>query len=364
MSYIEAIKVALLVFPILAFLFTIPFILKQYHKYGSINKLRVLIIYSFILYLICVYFLAIFPLPDMNQLDMNSPIWQLVPFHFILDIMQDVSYKSVWSVLSCPSVYTVLFNILMFIPFGIYLRYYFKKSLKKTIVFSFLFSLFLEVTQLTGLYFIYPHPYRLFDVDDLIINTFGGIVGYFVSSLFIKFLPSRDEIDNSSFEAGKQVSGLRRLTRFCLDGLLWFVFTGILYVIFRTDYVIIISLIIYYVIIPSIFGGQTLGSRYLKVRLIFPNNKFWRLLLRLILVLLYYFVIPLGLGYLIIFMTRTFSISSILVFMLIVVYILLLGIFYLINLTNIFKRKILFYDRLTKGEYVSTILENKEDTYD
>ena len=33
-------------------------------------------------------------------------------------------------------------------------------------IFSFLLSLFFEVTQLTGLYFLYPGSYRLFDVDD------------------------------------------------------------------------------------------------------------------------------------------------------------------------------------------------------
>ena len=48
MTYLKTIKIAILIFPIIAFLFTIPFILNQYHKYGSINKLRVFIIYSFI----------------------------------------------------------------------------------------------------------------------------------------------------------------------------------------------------------------------------------------------------------------------------------------------------------------------------
>lgn len=360
MSYLEAIKIAILTFPFLAFLFTIPFILWQYHKYGSINKLRVLIVYSFILYMICVYFLAIFPLPDRDSIDMNSPVCQLIPFNFISDIIKEVSFDSIWGVLSDSSVYTVLFNVLMFIPFGMYLRYYFKNSLKKTVLFSFIFSLFLEVTQLTGLYFIYPHPYRLFDVDDLIINTLGGITGYFIMGLFTDFLPSRDEIDISSLEAGKKVSGLRRFTRFCLDIFLWFLFTVILS-IFNIKYVFICSLIIYYVIIPYLFNSQTIGAKFLNMKLAFPNKRLIRLLLRLILIILYYFVVPLGLGYLLIFMTRNFSISSILVFVLMVIYVLLLGIFYLVNVTNIFKRKVLLYDKLVKGEYVSTIGEDVKD---
>ena len=67
MVYIENIKTALLFFPLIAFLFTIPFMLIQYHKYGAINKFRTLIVYSFILYIITVYFLVILPLPTKEH---------------------------------------------------------------------------------------------------------------------------------------------------------------------------------------------------------------------------------------------------------------------------------------------------------
>jgi glycopeptide antibiotics resistance protein len=42
---------------------------------------------------------------------------------------------------------------------------------------TFLLSLIIESAQLTGLFFIYPGSYRLFDVDDLITNTLGGFLG-------------------------------------------------------------------------------------------------------------------------------------------------------------------------------------------
>ena len=362
MSYLEAIKVAFLTFPFLAFLFTMPFILWQYHKYGSINKLRVLIIYSFILYIISVYFLAIFPLPDRDSIDMNSPVAQLIPFNFVLDIIKKSDeIKNVWLFFQSSSVYTVLFNILMFVPFGMYLRYYFKNDLKKTVIFSFIFSLFLELTQLTGLYFIYPHPYRLFDVDDLVINTLGGVIGYLVMGIFMKFLPSRDNIDFQSFEEGKKVSGLRRMTRFGLDVFLWMIFTGILGSLINVNHISFISLIIYYVIIPFILNGQTLGSKFLNMRLVFPNKRLLRLCLRLFLIILYYVIIPFGFGFLFIFVIKNFSLPNVLVFVIGTIYVLLLGIFYLVNVTNIFKRKILFYDRILKGEYVSTIGEEEQN---
>lgn len=363
MSYLEAIKVGFFVFPILAFLFTIPFILWQYHKYGSIHKLRVLIIYSFILYMICVYFLAIFPLPDRDSIDMNSNVCQLIPFMFINDIIKEsFQFESIFDFISNSSVYTVLFNILMFIPFGVYLRYYFKSSFKKTLLLSFLFSLFLEVTQLTGLYFIYPHPYRLFDVDDLIINTLGGIIGYFVASLLMKFLPSRDNIDLSSIEEGKKVSGLRRATRFCLDAFIFIFFTGILRVFINNDRVIYLSLIIYYVVISFMCKGQTFGSKFLNMRLEFADKGLFRLFLRLILVILYYVIVPFGLGYVFLFLTR--NLSDILVFVLGALYIILVGIFYLVSFMNIFKRKVLIYDSLSGLRYVSTIGLEKCDEED
>ena len=56
-SYIDIIKTAIMFFPFIAFLISFPFILIQYHKYGSISLLKVLIIYSFTLYLLSAYFL-------------------------------------------------------------------------------------------------------------------------------------------------------------------------------------------------------------------------------------------------------------------------------------------------------------------
>ena len=64
-------------------------------------------------------------------------------------------------------------NVIAFIPFGYLLPKMVKKKprLFHTVLFSFEFSLLVELTQLisrTG----------SFDVDDLILNTYGGLIGY------------------------------------------------------------------------------------------------------------------------------------------------------------------------------------------
>ena len=267
-GYIEAIKTAILIFPIIAFLFTLPFILQQYHKYGSIHKFRTLIIYSFILYMITIYFLVILPLPSINDVTKPDKMMNLIPFSFVDDFINKSSFilndpSTYLTALSSFSFYVAAFNILMTIPFGMYLRYYFKCSFKKILLFSFCLSLFFELTQLSGLYFIYPYPYRLFDVDDLILNTLGGILGYFIMGLIDNFLPTREEIDKQAKELGKVVSGLRRIILFFLD-LFTYLFLTVLTNIFFGDAIYIIF-IIYYILIPYFKNNQTLGGKFLIV---------------------------------------------------------------------------------------------------
>ena len=85
MVYIENILWGLLVFPLIAAAFTLPYALYQYHKYGSVSKLRTLIIYSFILYMLIAFFMVCLPLPSRESTVGNR--WQdhlnLIPFRQI-----------------------------------------------------------------------------------------------------------------------------------------------------------------------------------------------------------------------------------------------------------------------------------------
>lgn len=65
--YPEVIRQALIMFPFLAFLITLPYMIYNYRKYGSVLGIRILVVYSFALYLLCIYFLVILPLPSMEH---------------------------------------------------------------------------------------------------------------------------------------------------------------------------------------------------------------------------------------------------------------------------------------------------------
>ena len=79
-AYKIPITTAFIFFPLIAFVFTLPFLIYQYRTYGSIPFLRSTIFYSFILYLLCTYFLVILPLPSIEEVKMlTTPTTQLIP---------------------------------------------------------------------------------------------------------------------------------------------------------------------------------------------------------------------------------------------------------------------------------------------
>ncbi len=370
MIYLTTFKTAFLLFPIVAFLITIPFMLIEYHKYGSINKLRVLIIYSFILYLMTIYFLVILPLPSNEYVaSLTTPKYQLIPFKFAYDFIKETPL--VWNepstyllALKDASFYTVIFNIFMTIPFGMYLRYYFECDYKKTLKYSFLLSLFFELTQATGLYFIYSRPYRLFDVDDLMMNTLGGVIGCFIMSK-IKFLPTRTDIDRKTRKAARVVSGLRRITLFCIDLVIYLILLGIFYIIcfkMKLDKMFesvgaVVIFFLYYSLIPYFRNGKTLGSGFVNVRFAFQNKKLLRLIVKSICEFGYYFYLPSGILYGLFKILSYFHIDILYKFIIAFVIIIIMLKVYISNLVRLLKNHQMFYDKISKVEFVSTIDE-------
>lgn len=365
MSYLEIIRTAIIMFPLFAFLITVPYMLYQYHKYGSIHPYKTLIIFSFALYLEIAYYLVILPLPTITEVaSMTTPRVNLHLFAFIRDFINDsglvlTDYHTYLSAIKQSCFYVPIFNLFLFMPFGIYLHYYFKCSLKKTIIFTFLLSLFFELTQLSGLYFIYPRGYRLFDVDDLLINTLGGTLGYYVAYLFMKFLPSKDKIEESALKMGKKVSFIKRCTVFCLDFILYSLLLSIVYMIFSKSLTLTVG-IIYYVIMPYFMKGQTLGKKFLNLRVISLDDKklnIIRLLAREILFVITYFIIPIGLIYVTFLLTVKVELETNIKFIIFIVLAGILFIYYLVILIKVIRKKILLFELFSHTKLVSTIDE-------
>ena len=377
-DYIIPIQTAFLVFPFIAFLFTFPYMLYQYRKFGSIPALRTIIVYSFILYLMSAYFLVILPLPPIDEVaHYTTPTMQLVPFQFIVEWINETHI--VWDdihtyieIINNPVIYQVLYNILMTLPFGIYLRYYFKRNLLETIAFTFLLSLFFELTQLTGLYGIYPRAYRLFDIDDLIINTLGGLLGYAITPLFSWILPTKEKLDQISYEKGRHVTFTRRMIAFGIDIIIVTILTSLITIpsplqgidkffnVLGMSSEYVCSIVIYFMILLPLWRGKAVGKNILKLRVVTDENqnvKWYHCLVRY--GILYFVILP---APFIVLSLLTHLSGQVLILQLFLLGIItLLMILYISCIFQIFVSvftgdKLLFYERLSHTKNASTIV--------
>lgn len=286
-SYFFPISYAFMMFPIAALIFTLPFLIVQYRRHGYIHKLRALILYLLLLYLMNAYFLVLLPMPSSrHNLAPSGSIMQLVPLQFIQDIIDGSKIipdqiSTYWSLLREPAFLQVIFNIALTVPFGLFLGYYFRTRWGMCILLSFILSLSFEVTQVTGIYGFFDHPYRLFDVDDLITNTLGGIFGFRIAIWINGLLPRIEQLDTNIDRSAKRVSYTRRGIAFFIDSMVWIIGFGVLYGFdIKSAFWIVTG--VYFILIPAFTGGRTLGKWIVRIRVTNRGNRasFWALMIR------------------------------------------------------------------------------------
>ncbi|RVU54471.1 VanZ family protein [Anaerosphaera multitolerans] len=270
---------------ILIYISIIPVMIYQYRKYNGVLIKKNLVVFSFILYMITAWFMTILPLPSMDEVaNMKDLVPNLTPFKFVRDFLEQSGFEfgnpKTWlSSLKSPSFYTVAFNLLLTLPFGVYLRKYFKFSFFKTLLFGLLLSLFYEITQYTGIYGIYPKAYRLADVDDLIVNTVGTVLGYLITPILGIFLPSVEKgvVNTKSEYASILRRGLALVVDFAIVNIFIDVFKLIFHIfginveIFHNAITIGLYLL-YFIIMPLIYDGETFGMKLLKIKIISIKN--------------------------------------------------------------------------------------------
>ena len=281
-TYVSSIAAACILFPFIAAVFTLPFLIIHYRKFGGIPVIRVMIVYSFILYMMCALFLTLLPLPTRREVAAMAPMPPcFIPFHDIyvglvkagfdfsnLSTFRDVSLWKAF--LTSSDLFVVVMNVVMTIPLGIYLRYYFRFDFKKTVLAGLLLSLFFEITQYTGIYGFYDKRYRYAEVDDLITNTLGARIGYLITPIPALFLPKREDIDRMSYEGAASVTVFKRITADAIDLLLMSFLSGMLVFVFPSGKWLsaaeVLLWLTYFVFLPFLWKDSTLGQKVVKVR--------------------------------------------------------------------------------------------------
>lgn len=155
----------------------VPFVAIAYRRRGTFSVGRMLLWLSALVYTWAVWTYTLLPLPDPRELTCAGR--NLDPMAFADDIdgaLSRVSGGPV-GVLTDPAVLQLTLNVLLFVPLGFFVRVLAGRGVLIAGAAGLAVSAFIEFTQLTGVWGLYPCAYRVFDVDDLLTNTLGAVLG-------------------------------------------------------------------------------------------------------------------------------------------------------------------------------------------
>ncbi len=213
--------------------------------------------------------------------------YNLQPFQFMADIMKDsgivLTSPKTWLLLTKqPAFFQAFFNFLLLMPFGVYLRYFLKnrKYWKRAFMLSFLLTLFYETTQVTGIYGIFNCAYRIFDVDDLMLNSIGALIGFFLAPIVWAMFPSQEAVEAKAAEVAKKdiVKPLSILLALVIDVMIvhvvWFIVGAVTGYSDILEFIVQIALyILIFGVVPSITNGATIGMRVMRFTMTSDKTK-------------------------------------------------------------------------------------------
>jgi len=271
-TYLLPVTSALTVFPLLALIVMLPVAVVTYRRRGRAGGWTTLVFYCFLFYLLAAFLQTIVPLPAnpgeycAEQSYASTP--QLRPFYFYDVLETRARVSGTWL---NPALWSTALNVVLLAPLSFFLRYLAGTRFLAATAIGFGTSLFFELTQLTGVWFIYPCAYRLFSVDDLILNTAGAALGWIVAGPLIRLLPDLDPARDRRRYATR-VTASRRLLALLTDGVAFGVVLVLvlgLVKLFGVDLprgpVVVVLALGYFWVVPALTGA-TLGKRAMLLR--------------------------------------------------------------------------------------------------
>lgn len=290
-TYTQSILIAFFITIILSFVLFIPWLIYTYRKYSYLSMSKTIIMFSFIFYFLSALCLVLLPFPSTRDTcSLQSPDTvhtNLRLFQFVEDILKDsgvvLSNPSTWlAITKQQAFYQAFFNFLLLIPFGVYLRYFLqeRRYWKRAFIISFLLTLFYEITQRTGIYGIFNCAYRIFDVDDLLLNSVGALLGFFLAPIVWALFPSHEEVEAKAAEMEKKdiVKPISILLALVID---LFIVQVILFIIgaltgYSGTFEFLVVIALYMTIfgfIPSIMNGATVGMKIMRFTMVNKKGK-------------------------------------------------------------------------------------------
>ncbi|HSL46754.1 MAG TPA: VanZ family protein [Anaerolineales bacterium] len=125
----------------------------------------------FWIYLLFVASVIVFPIAPLSKEHLFRPNLNLIPFYF-------GTCDMLWLCLQ-----NVMGNIFLTMPFGFGISFVSRVKLKDVLRMSFLVGTVFELIQLV-ISFVFRSPFRAVDINDVILNATGVLLGYGVFRIF------------------------------------------------------------------------------------------------------------------------------------------------------------------------------------
>jgi glycopeptide antibiotics resistance protein len=189
-------EISIALFILLTPLLITPFMAWVYRKYRYPARRATILAAATGLYASAILSFTTFPLPETPQdfctQRSASDYWRLTPgasFAEVADVYADIGLTGT---LTSGTFLQVAFNVVFFIPLGFLVTYWWRRGVGTAAALGLGVSLLIETTQGSALWGVYPCPYRVAEVDDLITNTSGALIGALLGVLATRLLPYRD----------------------------------------------------------------------------------------------------------------------------------------------------------------------------
>lgn len=174
--------IAVLIGAVIAVLCFVPFVFVSFRRRGTVTFWRSVGWAALLVSSIAIITYTTLPAPE--TLDYSCRGTQLDPLGDVRAILAEQADGG--SILANAALQVVVFNVVFFMPLGFLLRAMFRWGVGRAALLGLAVSLFVETTQLTGIWGLYPCAYRLFSVGDLMTNTTGAVLGSLVALVLLR----------------------------------------------------------------------------------------------------------------------------------------------------------------------------------
>ena len=199
-----------------------PILVWQSRRFGRLSTARTVACAAAAVYGVTLLAYTMLPLPGPGWCDLNPsrPV-DLRPLQSLGDIVRATRGRSPAEAMRTWAVLQVAMNVALFVPWGVFARRLFDRSIAVAVLSGAAMSTVIEATQATGLWGLYGCAYRYGTLDDVLTNGLGALVGAVAAPALLWWVP-RSAPDLARRHEPRPVTRWRRLAGIVVDVTLFY----------------------------------------------------------------------------------------------------------------------------------------------